>query len=772
VVTRTARTDDRLDAWLADDYGLAGSLSPLGGAGTNFLLTSSTSRRFVVKLADADATPEAIALEYEAIEAAHPEVSRLGVALPRFVKTRAGAIASERVDADGSSQRLWVLEWVPGTPWLESPSPTREQLRGLGQLIATLDRALARIEHPAARRTHHWDLARAVEHRALVGHVDRRHALVDWAYQLYAAYVLPATAALPHSLIHGDANDENVLVDRGRVTGLIDFGDCLRNPTVCDLAIALTYALLEFPDPVEAGAEIVGAYHEVRHLSPDELRVIFPLVCGRLAVTIVTAASRRQVNPNHPTWFITEDRAWRLLEKLSAIDPDAAAVKLASQTGIDVRTDTGRAVPELLADRREHLSPALSISYRQPIKMVRGVGQFLIDHRGRPFLDLVNNVCHVGHCHPRVVAVAQQQMARLNTNTRYLYDGLTEYATRLAATLPAPLDTCFFVNSGTEANELALRLAMAHTKRRQLLVVDGAYHGHTATLIAASPYKFMGRGGSGRPEGWVHVVPLPDGYRGPHKGRGRAAGEAYAADLARVIAQAGEPVAAFLTESFQSCGGQIIPPEGYLEQAFRHVRAAGGVCIADEVQTGFGRAGTHFWAFETQDVVPDIVVMGKPIGNGHPMGAVVTSREIAASFANGMEFFSTFGGNPVSCAIGLAVLDVIRDEGLQQRALELGARFRDGLLAVKEKHALVGDVRGAGLFLGVELVRDRTTREPAAEEATDLIDRMAARGILLATDGPFHNVLKIKPPMVLTADDVDAVVRALDDELVGLASAH
>ena len=389
----------------------------------------------------------------------------------------------------------------------------------------------------------------------------------------------------------------------------------------------------------------------------------------------------------------------------------------------------------------------------------------MYDNSGRPYLDLVNNVCHVGHCHPRVVAAGQVQMARLNTNTRYLYDGLTDYVKRLTATLPAPLDTCFLVNSGTEANELALRLALAHTKRRHVLVVDGAYHGHTSMLVAASPYKFMGRGGSGRPEPWVHVVPMPDGYRGRHKGQGPATGEAYAADLARVIAGAGEPIAAFITESFQSCGGQIIPPDGYLESAFRHVRAAGGVCIADEVQTGFGRAGTHFWAFETQGVVPDIVVMGKPIGNGHPMGAVVTSREIAASFANGMEFFSTFGGNPVSCAIGLAVLDVIRDEGLQHRALDLGTRLRDGLRALSPRHAMIGEVRGLGLFLGVELVRDRTTLEPAAEEATELINRLAARGILLATDGPFHNVIKIKPPMVLTADDVDMVVRAFDDEM-------
>jgi 4-aminobutyrate aminotransferase-like enzyme len=356
-------------------------------------------------------------------------------------------------------------------------------------------------------------------------------------------------------------------------------------------------------------------------------------------------------------------------------------------------------------------------------------------------------------------------MARLNTNTRYLHDHLVEYAERLSATLPDPLEVCFFVNSGTEANELALRLASTHTGRRDVLVVDGAYHGHTARLIAASPYKFMGPGGAGVPEPWVHVVPLPDGYRGVHRGRDLATGAAYGDEVGRVIERAGAPIAGFITESLQSCGGQIIPPPGYLDTAFRHVRAAGGLCIADEVQTGFGRAGSHFWAFETQEVVPDIVVMGKPIGNGHPIGAVVTTRAIAESFANGMEFFSTFGGNPVSCAVGLAVLDVIRDEGLQSHAFEVGSRMLDGFRDLMSRHEIIGDVRGLGLFIGVELVRSRNSLEPATREADELINRLEQRGILLSTDGPHHNVLKIKPPMVVTGEDVDMVVRVVDDEL-------
>jgi 4-aminobutyrate aminotransferase-like enzyme len=263
----------------------------------------------------------------------------------------------------------------------------------------------------------------------------------------------------------------------------------------------------------------------------------------------------------------------------------------------------------------------------------------------------------------------------------------------------------------------------------------------------------------------VHVAPIPDGYRGIHKGAVRATGEAYGDSVGRAIQAAGAPIAAFVAESLMSCAGQIVPPPGYLERAFAHTRRAGALCIVDEVQTGFGRAGTHFWGFETQGVVPDIVVMGKPIGNGHPMGAIVTTREIAASFDNGMEFFSTFGGNPVSCAIGLAVLDVIETEGLQARAEALGRRFRDGLRELMTRHAIIGDVRGVGLFIGVELVRDRGTMDPAAEAAADLINRVKDRGILLSTDGPLHNVLKIKPPMVITDEDMDMVLRVLDDEL-------
>ena len=427
--------------------------------------------------------------------------------------------------------------------------------------------------------------------------------------------------------------------------------------------------------------------------------------------------------------------------------------------------------PELaatLAARHVRLGRNLSISYSKPLKIVRGWRQYLYDERGRAYLDVYNNVPHVGHSHPRVVAAAQAQLGLLNTNTRYLHDNIVRYAERLTALLPEPLQVCFFVNSASEANELALRLARAHTGQRGMIVLDAAYHGHTTGLIDISPYKFAGPGGAGAPD-WVAIAPIPDDYRGPFKRADPQAGAKYAAQVAPLIERLRRRscgLAGYIAESLPSVGGQIVLPPGYLADVYAQVRAAGGVCIADEVQVGFGRLGTHFWGFETQGVTPDIVVLGKPIGNGFPLGAVITTPELAASFDNGMEFFSTFGGNPVACAAGLAVLDVLRDEGLQAHAERVGGRLLAGLRGLVERHPLVGDARGAGLFLGLELVRDRATLEPAASEAAYLVNRLCERCVLAGTDGPHHNVIKIRPPLPFSEADSDFLIATLDELLL------
>jgi 4-aminobutyrate aminotransferase-like enzyme len=358
-------------------------------------------------------------------------------------------------------------------------------------------------------------------------------------------------------------------------------------------------------------------------------------------------------------------------------------------------------------------------------------------------------------------------MGVLNTNTRYLHPAVVEYAERLAALLPGPLSVCYFVSSGSEANELALRLARAHSGGTGVVVLEGGYHGSTQGLVDVSHYKFAGPGGRGAPS-WVRSAPAPDEYRGRYGRAVRDRAQRYAAhvrDAITEMATGGHVPAAFLAESLLSCAGQIDPPPGFLAAAYRHARAAGAVCIADEVQIGFGRVGSDTWGFQTQDVVPDVVTLGKPMGNGHPIGAVVTTPEVAASFDNGMEYFSTFGGNPVSARIGLAVLDVVEREKLQEHAAVVGGTLKASLASLAMQHEAIGDVRGRGLFLGVELVADRASRTPSAELARVVVERAKELGVLLSADGPDHNVLKIKPPMSFSETDAERMVSTLDQVL-------
>ncbi len=415
--------------------------------------------------------------------------------------------------------------------------------------------------------------------------------------------------------------------------------------------------------------------------------------------------------------------------------------------------------------RETHLAPSLSLSYNDPLHIVKGEGQFLYDGDGNQYLDAVNNIQHVGHCHPKVVAAATTQYQKLNTNTRYLDETRVNYAQALTDKLPDGLDVCFFTNSGSEANDLALRIARHITQSKETIVLDAAYHGNLSSLIEISPYKHDGKGGSGAPD-FVHVIPRPDPYRGKY--RGEDSGKSYAHEVQMAmdkIQESGKRVSVFIAESLMGCGGQLVLPNGFLKESFQKVREAGGLCIADEVQIGFGRMGDHFWGFETQGVIPDIVTMGKSMGNGHPLSAVVTTRSIADTFNNGMEYFNSFGGNPVSCAVGHAVLKVIEEEELQQNAKEVGDYLKSMLNELKEKHSIIGDVRGHGLFLGEELVRDLDSLEPAGNEAEQIVNSMKEKGILISTDGPDHNVLKIKPPMIFTRENALFLTETLNEIL-------
>ncbi|MFK7800181.1 MAG: aminotransferase class III-fold pyridoxal phosphate-dependent enzyme, partial [Anaerolineae bacterium] len=449
----------------------------------------------------------------------------------------------------------------------------------------------------------------------------------------------------------------------------------------------------------------------------------------------------------------------------NALVPDSSQTMLGIPEGIVAPLPPAK--DDTLKVRKARIGRNLSIGYQDHLKIVRGWKQYLWDDQGRKYLDAYNNVPHVGHAHPHVVAAGRAQMGVLNTNTRYLNDLLNTYAEKLTATMPDPLSVCFFVNSASEANELAIRLMKAYTKQQDMIVLDAAYHGHTNTLIDISPYKHDGPGGAGAPD-WVHTASIADVYRGRYKGNDPLAGEKYAADVQAQIEKIqgmGRGLGGFIAETCPSVGGQIIFPDGYLKAVYAHVKAAGGVAMADEVQTGYGRTGSGFYAFEQQGVVPDMVILGKPIGNGHPIGALVTTPEIADAFNNGMEFFSTFGGNTVSCATGIAVLDVVEREGLMAHAHHVGQHLLEGLKEFVGKYDIVGDARGAGLFLGLELVRDHETLEPAAAEASFVSNMMREHGILLGTDGPHHNVVKIRPPMPFTITDADFLLEIMDKVL-------
>ncbi|HXJ14070.1 MAG TPA: aminotransferase class III-fold pyridoxal phosphate-dependent enzyme [Candidatus Limnocylindrales bacterium] len=769
-------------------YGLTATIRLLPGEyDDNFHLQTADSRAFVLKLMHPTREDAFVDMQCRALTHLAGKAPRL--VLPRVIPTGSGELYKRITLEDETSRLLWMLSYLPGTMLAETKPHTPELLESLGRLLAEIDLALMDFKHPWAQRFLKWDLSRSNWARDYLGHIANleRRALARNFLNLFEEGAVPRFSLLRRSVIYGDANDHNALVDANtkRVVSVIDFGDMHEGFTVGEPAIAAAYAILGKEDPLAPAAAVLAGYHGILPLREEEIAAFFPLMAARLAVSVVNSAHRKSLVPDDPYVTVSEELAWAALQRLAAIDPrtareyfQAAATKVAP---VASETSSGGSSPELkreftfdesLGARKKLLGANLSLSYETPLKIVRGSMQHMYDETGRAYLDVYNNVPLVGHSHPRVVRAIQEQVALLNTNTRYLHDNILRYAQRLTALLPDSLQVCYFVNSGSEANELALRLARTHTGREDVIVLEHAYHGHTSTLIDISPYKFSGPGGRGR-KPWVHVAPIADDYRGKYR-RGEAElGKKYAGHVEEILSDCrknGQPVAAYIAETLPSVAGQIVFPPNYLSHVYEHVRKDGAVCIADEVQVGFGRLGTHFWGFGTQGVVPDIVVFGKPMGNSFPLAAVVTTREIAASFANGMEFFSTFGGNPVACAAGLAVLDVLRDENLQQNALTIGTQWIRDLRELQAKHSLIGDVRGLGLFLGVDLVTDRETCAPATRQASHVVNRLREEGILAGTDGPQHNVIKLRPPLCFTAADARSFTSALDSILREIAA--
>ena len=429
----------------------------------------------------------------------------------------------------------------------------------------------------------------------------------------------------------------------------------------------------------------------------------------------------------------------------------------------------GPSADEVLAKRRQFMNPGIFLYYKKPLMIVEGKMQYVWDEKGRRYLDALGGIVTVsiGHCHPHVVEAARKQNELLqHSTTIYLNPNVGAYAEMLASKMPCDLKVCYFVNSGSEANDLALLMARAYTGNYDMIALRNAYHGGNAAgmgLTAHSTWKFNVPHSFG-----VHHAITPDPYRGIWGRDDVEAGKKYAADVKNLIdyATSGQ-IAGFIAESIQGVGGCVVFPDGYLKHTYEHIRAAGGLCIADEVQSGFGRTGTHYWGFETQDVIPDIVCMAKGIGNGAPLGAVVTTPKIAAALAQRIHF-NTFGGNPVVAAQGMAVLDVIDREHLQANALEIGNRLTAGLNRLKEKHDIIGDVRGKGLMLGIELVKDRATKEPAKAECAQVLETCKEMGLLLGKGGLHGQTIRFSPPMCVTEADADFLLEVLDQAFAKL----
>ena len=662
----------------------------------------------------------------------------------------------KQVEISGKRFIIRMLSFLEGS-FLAEVEQTPELIQSIGVFLAQTDQRLLDFYHPViAAREFEWDIKHLLLNQKYlhdITDVSKRN-LVRYFFQQFKEQVLPALPNLRKSVIHNDANEWNILVGDGKVAGLIDFGDLAYTHLINELAIAMAYVSYDKNDPLAWAVMLLEAYHGELPLQRQEVELLYYLVAARLCISVCNSAHSRKMDPDNTYTSVSEKPAWDMLYRWLELGPVQVRKAFLEATGFSV--EESPTIEDLVEKRHRSISPILSMSYAQPIHMERAAFQYMYDTHGNSFLDAYNNIPHVGHSHPVVVEAGQRQMARLNTNTRYVYDLLAEYAEQLLSKFPPALNKVFFVNSGSAASDLAIRLAHAHTGHRKMMVMEHGYHGNTQLGMDISHYKFNHQRGQGQ-KGYILMADLPNTYRGRYTNNDGSAGQQYAREAIRQIDESEAPIAAFISEPIVGCGGQVPLAKGYLKELYPVIRKQGGICISDEVQTGFGRLGEHFWGFEAQEVIPDVVVLGKPMGNGHPIGAVVTTEEVAQSFGQGVEFFSSFGGNPVSCAIGLAVLQVIEEEELQANAAQVGAYYKEQLNLLQNEFSCIGDVRGEGLFLGVELVRDGSM-EPDKELAHLIKNQLRNQHILISTDGPWDSVLKTKPPLCFTRENAALVV--------------
>ncbi|MBC8401334.1 MAG: aminotransferase class III-fold pyridoxal phosphate-dependent enzyme [Candidatus Marinimicrobia bacterium] len=671
------------------------------------------------------------------------------------------------IEIGGKATICRMLSYLKGQCLADAPQ-SKSLFQSLGTFLAQMDIELQSCNNYTIKaRQWEWNIEYLYLNKKYIADIARakNRSLVNYFFQQFEENVAPALPDLRKTMIHNDANEWNVLVNNGKVTGIIDFGDLAYIALINELAVAIAYACFDKENPLGWASIILKSYHQVLPIKENEIAVLYYLVAARLCISVCNSAHSRKNNPNNEYAFISENSAWKLLYQWLRINPIAAENCFRSAIGLTA--EKPQSIDSLIKARHKVISPILSLSYSKPIYMIKAAFQYMYDAYGNTYLDAYNNIPHVRHSHPQVVAAAKNQIAKLNTNTRYLYDLLPEYAERLLAKFPTSLNKVYFVNSDSAASDLAIRLAQAHTGYKNLMVIEHGYHGNTQLGVDISDYKFSNQAGQGQKDHIIKTA-IPDTYRGKYTTNNGNAGKMYAREAIDEIKRSDSPMAAFISESILGCARQVPLAKGYLKEIYPAIRQQGGVCISDEVQTGFGRLGDYFWGFETQAVIPDIVIIGKPMGNGHPMGAVITTTEIANSFNKGVEFFSSFGGNPVSCTIGLAVLNVIEEEKLQENAQIVGEFYKSLFSDLQKEFTCIGDVRGSGLFIGVEIVKNSTSLEPDSDLSNLIKNELRNRNILISTDGPFDSVLKTKPPLCFTKANAHQVT----DHIYGILKTY